>query len=138
MIDTVKSRLQPGKLSNWKAWRSEDFTNIHEKIVTYLNKCLQNGKTPEWMTKGRTCLILKNEKRGNETSNFRLITCLHIMFWQGYWQSRFTNIWKEKILPDEQKGCRQIRGTEIQLMIDKVVMKNCKRRVTNFGVAWIY
>ena len=32
------------------------------------------------MTKGRTCLILKDKKRGNETSNFRLITCISIMW----------------------------------------------------------
>ena len=41
-------------------------------------------------------------------------------------------------MPDEQKGCRrQSRGTVDQLMIDKMVMKNCKRKMTNLSVAWI-
>ena len=39
---------------------------------------------------------------------------------------------------DEQKGRRrQSRGTKDQLMIDKMIMKNCKRRMKNLSVAWI-
>ena len=49
------------------------------------------------------------------------------------------NIWymeREKLLPDEQKGCRrQSRGTKDQLMIDKMAVKNCKGRMTNLSVA---
>ena len=44
----------------------KEFTNIHEQIITRFNKCLENRKTPEWMTKGRTCLILKGKKKRNE------------------------------------------------------------------------
>ena len=41
------------------------------------------------------------------------------------------------ILP-EQKGCkRKSRGTKDQLPIDKTVMKDCKKRHTNLGMAWI-
>ena len=55
-----------------------------------------------------------------------------------YWQSRFMDIWKKKLLPDEQKGYRrQSRGTKGKLMIGKMVMKNCKRKMTNLSVAWI-
>ena len=70
-----------------------------------MNKCLENGKTLEWMMKGKTCLILKDEKKGNETSNFRLIMCLPIM------QKVFIGILAEqvyghmervKLLSDEQ------------------------------------
>ena len=31
----------------------------------------------------------------------------------------------------------QSRGTKDELMIDKMVMKSCKRRMTNLSVAWI-
>ncbi|XP_063603288.1 uncharacterized protein LOC134778932 [Penaeus indicus] len=45
---------------------------------------------------------------------------------------------REKILPDEQKGCRKgSRGTKDQLLIDKTVLKDCKRRKTNLAMAWI-
>ena len=31
-----------------------------------MKKCQENGKTPEWMTKWRTFLIIKDEKKGNK------------------------------------------------------------------------
>ena len=45
---------------------------------------------------------------------------------------------EEKILPEEQKGCkRNSRGTEDQLLLDKAVLRDCKRRSTNLAMAWI-
>ena len=45
---------------------------------------------------------------------------------------------KENILHDEQKGCRKgSRGTKDQLLIDKAVLTDCKRRKTNLSLAWI-
>ena len=36
---------------------------------------------------------------------------------------------REKILPEEQKGCKRgSRGTKDQLLIDKTVLKDCKKR----------
>ena len=41
-------------------------------------------------------------------------------------------------IPHQQKGCRRkCRGTKDQLLIDKMVMMNSKRRKTNLSVAWI-
>jgi len=40
------------------------------------------------------------------------------------------------LLPDEQKGCRRkTQGTKDQLLIDKMVLKNCRRRHTNLNMA---
>ena len=45
---------------------------------------------------------------------------------------------QEKILPDEQKGCKRgSRGTKDQLLIDKTVLKECKKRQTNLCMGWI-
>ena len=45
---------------------------------------------------------------------------------------------REKILPEEQKGCKRgSRGTKNQLLIDKTVLKDCKKRHTNLSMAWI-
>ena len=45
---------------------------------------------------------------------------------------------RENILPEEQKGCRKgSRGTKDQLLIDKVVLKDCKKRHTNIAMTWI-
>ena len=45
---------------------------------------------------------------------------------------------EEKILPEEQKGCkRNNRGTKDQLLSDKAVLRDSKRRSTNLAMAWI-
>ena len=42
------------------------------------------------------------------------------------------------LLVDEQKGCRKAsRGTKDQLLIDKAILKNSRRRLTNLFMAWI-
>ena len=44
---------------------------------------------------------------------------------------------QEKLLPEEQKGCRQgSRGAKDQLLIDKTVLKDCKKRRTNLSMVW--
>ena len=45
---------------------------------------------------------------------------------------------REHLLPDEQKGCRRkSRGTKGRLLIDKTILKDCKKRHTNLPMAWI-
>ena len=42
------------------------------------------------------------------------------------------------LIPDEQKGDhRKSRGTKNQLLIDKLILRNAKRRKTNLHAAWI-
>ena len=42
------------------------------------------------------------------------------------------------LLPVEQKGCRRkTRGTKDQLLVDKMVLRDCRRRHTNLSMAWI-
>jgi len=41
-------------------------------------------------------------------------------------------------LPNELKGCRKkSRGIKDQLLIDKTVLNDCRKRHTNLGMAWI-
>ena len=106
-----------------------------------LDEILRTEKTPEWMTKVRTCLILKDESKGKDFSNFRPTTCLPLM-WKiltgKIAEEVYTHLERESLFPDEQKGCRyNNRGAKDQLMIDKIVMKNCKKRLTNLYLAWI-
>ena len=42
----------------------------------------------------------------------------------------------QRLLTEEQKGCRKgCRGTKDQLPIDKMVIRNCKKRMTGLGIA---
>ena len=60
-----------------------------------------HDKRKEWFD-------IKRQKKGNETSNFRPITCLSIM-WKVFTgilaEQVYRNMEREKILPEEQKGC---------------------------------
>ena len=45
---------------------------------------------------------------------------------------------EKHLLPAKQKGwTRKSRGTKDQLLVDKLIIKNCKRRKTGLGMAWI-
>ena len=38
---------------------------------------------PEWLTKGRTVLVVKDKGKGGEVPNFAPITCLHVpLMWK--------------------------------------------------------
>ena len=96
---------------------------------------------PEWMTHGRTVLCQKDPRKGNTADNYRPITCLPLM-WKLLTgviaEKMYHYLEREKILPEEQKGCRRgSRGTKDQLLIHKTVLKDCRKRHTNLSTAWI-
>ena len=93
------------------------------------------------MTKGRTVLIIKDKVKGNMANNYRPITCLPIM-WKlltGMMaEEMYTFLEGNKLLPEEQKGCRKrSRGTNDLLFIDKMVLKHAKKNQRNLSMAWI-
>ena len=50
----------------------------------------------------------------------------------------YNHLEENDLLPEEQKSCRRnSRGTKDQLLIDKAVMKNCRRRKVGLSMIWI-
>ena len=50
----------------------------------------------------------------------------------------YAHLDQEKLLPEEQKGCRKgSRGTNDLLYIDRAVIKEIKSRNKNLAMAWI-
>ena len=50
----------------------------------------------------------------------------------------YVHLDQEKLLPEEQKGCRKgSRGTNDLLCIDRPVIKEVKSRNKNLAMAWI-
>ena len=148
-IDVKSLRTKLKKVPNWKSpgpdgvqgfWLKK-LVALHVRIAAQLDQCLQTGSVPEWMTTGKTVLCLKDKEKGAIVSNFRPITCLPLM-WKlltGVLADHLYDHLDEKdLLPVEQKGCRRgSRGTKDQLLIDKAVIRNSKRRQTNLAMAWI-
>ncbi|XP_063595812.1 uncharacterized protein LOC134772704 [Penaeus indicus] len=147
-VEMVKT--QSRKIPNWKApgrdgvqgYWIKQLSSLHERIANQLNEIISGAnRLPEWMVYGRTVLCQKDPAKGRAVDNFRPISCLPLM-WKLLTgmiaEEMYGFLEREKILPDEQKGCRKgSRGTKDQLLIDKTVLKDCKRRKTNLAMAWI-
>ena len=107
-----------------------------------LNKILNgNQQLPDWLTYGRTVLCQKDSTKGSAVENYRPISCLPLM-WKLLTgiisEHLYSFLEEEKILPEEQKGCkRNRRGTKDQVLVDKAVLKDCKKRSANLEMAWI-
>ena len=95
----------------------------------------------EWMTHVRKVFCQKDPQKCNKADNYRPITCLTLMWklFTGVIAEKINNFLKqEKILPEEQKGCKRgSRGTKDQLLIDETVLQDCKKRHTDLSLAWI-
>ena len=99
-----------------------------------------NG-TPDWITTGKTVLIMKDREKSNDVTNFRPITCLPLM-WKIFTgiisDELYYHVESERLLPEEQKGCqRKSRGAKDQLLIDKMILRSCNKRMTGLEMAWI-
>ena len=121
----------------------KNLTELRKRIEDQLSELL-NGKTeiPNWMNTDRTILCQKYPGRGNAVDTYRPITRLPLM-WKlltGMISNALYDFMESSgKLPIEQKGCRRkCRGTKDQLLIDKTVLKDCRKRHTNLGMALIY
>ena len=138
------------KVPNWKypvpdgvqGYWLKLFPALHERIATEMDDMINNGMdTAKWKTTGKMILCQKDPVRGNAVDNFRPISCLPLM-----WKlitgiipnSVYEYLEMYKLLPVKQKRCRRnSRGTKDQLLIDEMVLNDCKKKHTNLGKAWI-
>ena len=132
-IDITTGSLKKilGRMPNWKSpgpdlvqgfWL-KNFSRLHERVRLQLKECLDSGFVPSWLTRGRTSLLQKDKSKGNVASNCRPITCLPLM-WKlltGVITDQiYAHLDQEKLLPEEQKGCRKgSKGTNDLLYIDR-------------------
>ena len=142
-------RRQANKLSNWKSpgpdgvqgYWIKNLKSLHERLAALFNDCLRTGNTPSWLTRGRTVLIMKDIAKGKEVTNYRPITCLSLtwkLLTSIFSEAIYSHLDTNELLPDEQKGCRKKRrGTKDQLLIDKAIIRNCKRRKTGLAMGWV-
>ena len=106
-----------------------------------LKECLDSGFVASWLTRGRISLLQKDNSKGNVASNCEPLTCLGLM-WKlmagVVGDQIYAHLDQEKLLPEEQKGCRNgSRGTNDLLYIDRTVIEEVKSRNKNLAVAWI-
>ena len=113
---------------------------MHESIATKLNEMLEGTKgILSWMTYRRTVLCKKNPVKENSVENFRPITCL-LLVWELLTgvisEDMCCFMENENLLLEEQKGCmRKSRRTMDQLLIEEIMLKDCRKRRTNLAIA---
>ena len=82
-------------------------------------KSVVEGNIPEWISQGRTSLIMKNIDIGLKVvTNYRPITCLSTtwkLLTSIISNAIYDNLLNKSLIPWEQKGCkRKSRGTKDQ------------------------
>ena len=97
-------------------------------------------QTPDWLVEGSTNLLPRKEETWIP-KNYRPIACLPTTF--KILTSVNTDILcshleKEAIMTPEQRGRKKdYYGCKDQLMINNVILENCKERKRNWSTAWI-
>jgi len=83
----------------------------------------------------------EDKTKGAEVRSYRPIACLPTTFMLLtviVAKHVYGHLVRNGLLPDEYNGCRRnTRCTKDQLLIDKMVLKNCRRRHMNQNMAWI-
>ena len=145
--EVVRKKIR--EFSNFKAPGVDKIPNFWLKKITALHPHysltfmrIQKGEEepPEWLTIGNTNLLPKS----NETqlpNKYRPICCLSTTY---KWltgiiaDAIYEHLDNGKYLEQEQKGCiRNKLGTKDQLLINKTILEDCKRRQRNLSMAWI-
>ena len=139
-IKKIPNRKAPGPDGVHGYWY-KPIKAVRPVLAALLDEALPSGNVPQWLTSGKTMLIAKYKDKCNKVTNFRPIICLQIM-WKLLTgiisEEMHKHLDEEKLLPDEKKGCRrQKRGTKDQLLTDKMMIQNCRRRLTNLAMGWI-
>ena len=92
------------------------------------------------MTLGKIVLCQRDPNIGNAVDNYRPILCLLLMcklMIKTIAESISNFIDVDDKLLVKQKGCRKkSRGTKDQLLINKTILHNCRKKHINLGMAW--
>ena len=146
-ISQEMRKMQCRKMPNWKTpgkdivqgcWL-KNLSLLHPHIAVQLNQILDRERPlPDWMTFGKTVLCQKDLTKGSAVDNYRPLFCLPLM-WKlmtGMLAEKMqSHLERENVLPSEQKECQGSHGTKDQLLIDKTVLRDCKKRHTNLAMA---
>ena len=128
--------MQLRKMPNWKTPGLDGIQRIWLKRFTSQHQSLS---IRSWLVKNRTAVIQKDPEKCNAVANYGPKACLNLL-----WKLK-TGIFADKlyqhpenddVLLEEHNGCRHVSsGTKDHLLIDKAVIRNCKRRKANQNIA---
>ena len=128
----------PDRITNF--WMKQ-ITALHSLYVAAFNRILSGEETaPSWLTEGSTTLLPKSAET-HLPNKFRPICCLPTAYklLTGIISDRlYEHLDRNGLLSEQQKGCiRDCLGTKDQLLLNKAILENCRKRQTNLHMAWL-
>ena len=149
-INQEMVKMQCRKMPNWKAsgkdgvkgYWLENLASLHPHIEVQVKSYPSWRKTLlDKITFATTVLWQKDPIKGSVVDYCRPRSCLHFMrkLMTGMLAEKmYSHLERENVVQFEQKECgKGIRGTKGQLLIDKTVLRDCKRRHTYQVIARI-
>ncbi|TWW78234.1 hypothetical protein D4764_11G0003550 [Takifugu flavidus] len=137
-VSKMKSWTAPGPDKILTYWLKK-LTALHERRAAQMNQLLTSGDHPEWLTQGRTVLIMKEPQKGSVPSNYRPITCLSTT-WKllsGLIAAKISRH-VDQYMSRAQKGIgNNTRGVKHQLLVDRAIAQDYRKRHTDLCTAWI-
>ena len=137
----LKPRLEVGSSRcSSNVWLKQ-LTALHHHLLNTYNQAIEHPENlPDWFTTAQTYLLAKNKDTENP-KNYRPIACLSTSYkvlTSILTETSYSHMIKNNILPEEQRGCaRNSYGCKEQLMINKTIIEDCKKKKKNLSMAWI-
>ena len=93
------------------------------------------------MTLCKTVLCQKDPSKGNAVDNYRPMSCLPLM-WKLITGTTAESIYhfldvNDKLPVEQKEYKKKSRVTNYQLLIDKTILRDCRKRHINLRMAWI-
>ena len=140
LIKKIQISKAPGQDRITGYW-FKNLSSYRDVLAIRFNELLHsntNKSIPTWFSTSHTILIPKN-KVTDIAKNYRPIACLNVMYklYTSYLNSFITDhVYRNNIITQEQAaGKRGIWGTLEQLLINKNIMKEVRRR--NLITVWL-
>ena len=145
-VENMKTAIR--EMTNWKplgpdcvqGYWFKRFSTLHSRLSEHLQTCVVLVDGPTWMTKGETAFIQKDSEKGNLANSYHLIACLPLtwkLLTSVLVEKLYAHLSEKNVLPDEQKECKKdSRRTKDQLLIDKQILKHCKKHQRNLAMGW--
>ena len=139
-LRSMKNFKSPGPDQITNFWLKQ-VTALHPLYLTAFNRILNGEESaPLWLSEGMTRLLPKSAET-HLPNKYRPICCLPTTYklLTAIIAARLYNhLDTNDLLSVQQKGCiKDCLGTKDQLLLNKAVLENCRKRATNLSMAWL-
>ena len=139
-LRTMKNFKSPGPDQLTNFWL-KTLPALHPHYLAAFNRILSGEeRAPLWLSEGLTRLLPKSAET-HRANKYRPICCLPTTYklLTGIISERlYDHLSKNDLLSEQQKGCiKDCLGTKDQLLLNKAILENCRRRATNLWMAWL-